>query len=389
MRNLLLESGVASCNKYGEDLCGDFISTIEKDDMTTIVLSDGLGSGVKANILSTLTGKILSTLSSHGVSMEESVDTIAQTLPVCSVRHLAYATFTLLQVTPTAMAYLAQYDNPNAILLRDGKSVPYPIQKRIIGEKEISESRFQLRVGDMLILMSDGVINAGMGKLTDGWPLEDVISFVEDFYTPDLSPQRMATRILDACNSLYMDHTDDDVTVAVYKIRARQAVNVLFGPPEHKEDDERILRLFFGKAGKRIVCGGSTAQMVSRYLRRPLIQTEMDPDRSDLPPAYRLEGVDLVTEGVLTVSKVLEMAKRRLSEGWLPSPQAQKADAAAQISHLLFESATDIHLFVGKAINPAHQDPSLQIGYTFKIGLVYELRQCLEQMGKTVNITYC
>ena len=111
--------------------------------------------------------------------------------------------------------------------------------------KGISESRFQLRVGDMLILMSDGVINAGMGKLTDGWPLEDVISFVEDFYTPDLSPQRMATRLLDACNSLYMDHTDDDVTIAVYKIRARQAVNVLFGPPEHKEDDERILRLFF------------------------------------------------------------------------------------------------------------------------------------------------
>ena len=386
MRNLLLESGVASCNKYGEDLCGDYISTIEKDDMTTIVLSDGLGSGVKANILSTLTGKILSTLSSHGVSMEESVDTIAQALPVCSVRHLAYATFTLLQVTPTAMAYLAQYDNPNAILLRNGKSVPYPIRRRIIGEKEICESHFQLRVGDMLILMSDGVINAGMGKLTDGWPLEDVISFVEEFYTPDMSPQRMATRILNACNSLYMDHTDDDVTVAVYKIRARQAVNVLFGPPEHKEDDERILQLFFSKSGKRIVCGGSTSQMVSRYLRRPLIQMPMD---SDLPPAYQLEGVDLVTEGVLTISKVLEMAKRRLEEGWLPSPKAQQTDAAARIAHLLFESATDIHLFVGKAINPAHQDPSLQIGYTFKIGLVNELQQCLEKMGKTVKITYC
>lgn len=389
MKHLLLESGVASANKYGEDLCGDFLSTVEQEELTTIVLSDGLGSGVKANILSTLTGKILSTLSASGVSMEESVNTIAQALPVCSVRKLAYATFTLLQVTPTAMAYLAQYDNPNAILLRQGKSVAYPISKRTIGDKEILESRFQLQIGDMLILMSDGVINAGMGKLTDGWPLEDVIDFVEDFYTPDLSPQRMATRLLNACQSLYMDHTDDDVTVAVYKIRARQVVNLLFGPPEHPKDDERILNLFFSKAGQRIVCGGSTAKMVSRYLRQPLEESTIDPDRTDLPPAYSLRGVDLVTEGVLTVSKVLEMAQRCCKDGWLPSVHEQEVDAAAKIAHLLFESATDIHLFVGKAVNPAHQDPSLQIGFTFKMGLVHELKQCLVQMGKTVKITYC
>lgn len=388
MRNLLLESGVASANKYGEDLCGDFISTVEKDDLTTIVLSDGLGSGVKANILSTLTGKILSTLSASGVSMEESVDTIAQALPVCSVRKLAYATFTLLQVTPTAMAYLAQYDNPNVILLRGGKSVPYPIGRRVIGEKEILESRFQLRVGDMLILMSDGVVHAGLGKLTDGWPLEDVVRFVEDFYTPDVSPQRMATQLLSACNSLYMDHTDDDVTVAVYKVRARQVVNVLFGPPERPEDDERVLHLFFSKAGKRIVCGGSTAQMVSRYLRRPLVQALPD-GGSDLPPAYTLEGVDLVTEGVLTISSVLEMAQCCLENGWLPSLRDQQSDPAAQIAHLLFETATDVHLFVGKAVNPAHQDPHLQIGFTFKMGLIGELKQCLEKMGKTVKISYC
>ena len=137
MNRLFMESGFVSLNKQGEDLCGDFFTTVADEDATTFVLSDGMGSGVKANILATLTAKILATMTANHLSIRESVYTIAQTLPVCSVRKLAYSTFTLMQVLPDWQVYLAQYDNPQAILLRQGKSVYYPAEHLTVGDKDI------------------------------------------------------------------------------------------------------------------------------------------------------------------------------------------------------------------------------------------------------------
>ena len=101
MNTICMESGFVSLNKDGEDLCGDFFTTVsDEDGVSTFVLSDGMGSGVKANILATLTAKILATMTANRLSLRDSVSTIAQTLPVCSVRGLAYSTFTLMQVQP-------------------------------------------------------------------------------------------------------------------------------------------------------------------------------------------------------------------------------------------------------------------------------------------------
>ena len=163
MNTLCMESGFVSLNKQGEDLCGDFFTTVSDDDTTTFVLSDGMGSGVKANILATLTAKILATMTANHLSIRDSVTTLAQTLPVCSVRKLAYSTFTLMQVLPDWQVYLAQFDNPQAILLRDGKSVEYPTQELMVGDKRILESRLTLQSGDVFLLMTDGVTHAGLG----------------------------------------------------------------------------------------------------------------------------------------------------------------------------------------------------------------------------------
>ena len=164
MNDLCADIGFKSINHYGEQLCGDHIDIIETDDNSTvIVLSDGLGSGVKASILSTLTSKIISTMLAAGLPIEECVSTIAATLPVCSVRGVAYSTFTIIRLINNQTAEIIQYDNPQVILLRDGENFLYDTTEMNIGGKKILKSVIKLQENDMFVAMSDGCPHAGIG----------------------------------------------------------------------------------------------------------------------------------------------------------------------------------------------------------------------------------
>ncbi len=309
MKDIFLESGFMSLNKQGEELCGDRVMTINDEDYVTIVLSDGLGSGVKANILSTLTAKILVTMMSAGMPIEDCVYTIAHTLPVCKVRGVAYSTFTILQVNKSGEAYLVQFDNPQCILLRNGKNFDYAVTEKTICEKKIFESKFPVQTGDIFLLMSDGAIHAGVGMLLNfGWERENIIEFAEGVYTPDIGAKTIAARVAEACNDLYAGCPGDDTTIAAMKVRRHEVVNLMIGPPSHKEDDENILRLFFGKEGKRIVCGGTTSQLVARYLGKDVIP-DLDYIDEDVPPIAHIAGVDLVTEGCSQSARRLIMRR--------------------------------------------------------------------------------
>jgi len=385
-----MECGFVSLNKYCEKICGDYYTMVKKKNATTIVLSDGLGSGIKANILATLTAKILSTMMAENMSIEDSVYTVAKTLPLCKVRNLAYSTFTIFQLGHfDNNAYLAQFDNPNAILMRDGKNYPYLSTCKIINEKEIYESNIKLRIGDMLILLTDGVTSAGLGRVTiNGWQREEVIKFIERWYTPTMSPQRMASAISDACMDLSLDNPQDDCTVAVFKIRKRQVVNLIIGPPEKIEEDKMILKLFFSKFGKKVVCGGSTSKMVSKYLNKPIeiINTSGD---EEIPAMASIEGVDLVTEGVITLSKVVELGRKYVKNTTISLDLEHKADGASLLAKMLFEEATDINFFVGKAINPGHEIDGLKINSSLKKNFIRELESLLIKMDKKVKISLC
>lgn len=181
MNDLCTDIGYRSLNHDGEQLCGDHIDIVEQDDDSiVVVLADGLGSGVKASILSTLTSKIISTMMAAGMKIEDCVSTIAATLPVCSVRGVAYSTFTILRFVQNREAEIIQYDNPHVILLRDGQNYEYPRTVMNIDGKEIYSSRITLRENDIFIAMSDGCIHAGVGmKLNFGWERKDIINFME------------------------------------------------------------------------------------------------------------------------------------------------------------------------------------------------------------------
>lgn len=388
MNNLCTDIGYRSLNKYGEQLCGDHIDMVESDNDTIIVLADGLGSGVKANILSTLTAKIISTMMSEGMSIEDCVATIAATLPVCSERQVAYSTFTIIRIRSGEEAEIIQYDNPRMIFLRGGKNYDYPVETMTIGGKSICRSKLSLCDGDLLIAVSDGALHAGVGReLNFGWERSNIIDFMETLADGGFTAKTLTTILLEECNRLYGGKPGDDTTVCTVRIRKREPMNLMFGPPVNRDDQQRMISLFFAKEGKHIVCGGTTSTIVAKYLNKPL-RPELNYSYPDIPPTASIEGVDLVTEGVITINRVVEYAKDYLMGNEAYSQWSSKQDGASRIARLLFEEATDINLFVGRAINPAHQNPDLPISFNIKMRLTEELESCLKKMGKRVRVSY-
>ena len=389
MNDLCADIGYKSINHHGEELCGDHVDIVEpNDESTVIVLSDGLGSGVKASILSTLTSKIISTMLAEGLSLEECVETIAATLPVCSVRGVAYSTFTIIHLKNNQTAELIQYDNPHAIIIRDEQNWDYPKTEMNIGGKKIFKSVINLQENDIFVAMSDGCPHAGIGlSYNFGWKREDIIDFVETIVPAGYTAKTLSTMIVDECDKLYGHKPGDDATACVVRIRKRVPMNMLFGPPSNRDDADRMMSLFFSKEGKHIICGGTTSSIAAKFLRKPLKPTLSFED-SDVPPIAELEGVDLVTEGVITVNKVVEYANDYLGENTFYEHWSFKKDGASLICRLLFEEATDINFYVGRAINPAHQNPDLPINFNIKMNLVDELSKALKQMGKRIKVSY-
>lgn len=389
MNDLCADIGFKSINHFGEELCGDHVDVVEEDENSTvIVLADGLGSGVKASILSTLTSKIISTMMAEGLAIEECVSTIAATLPVCSVRGVAYSTFTIIHLRDNETAEIIQYDNPHVILLRDEVNFDYPKTEMNIGGKKIFKSVIKLRENDIFVAMSDGCPHAGIGMLYNfGWKREDIIEFLETLVPAGYTAKNLSTMLVDECNKLYGNKPGDDATACVVKIRKREPMNMLFGPPSNRDDASRMMSLFFSKEGKHIICGGTTSSIAAKFLGKELRAT-LNFEKSDVPPIAEIEGVDLVTEGVITVNKVLEYAKDYLGDNEYYEHWSFKRDGASLISRLLFEEATDINFYVGRAINPAHQNPDLPINFSIKMNLVEELSECLKKMGKRIKVSY-
>jgi hypothetical protein len=406
MPKLCTDLGYISLNKYGEQLCGDhveiayssqseysriFRKAAESGDFTVVVLADGLGSGVKASILSTLTARIISTMMASSLTVEDCVSTIAATLPVRAEIGIAYSTFTIIKITANQEAEIIQYDNPRVILLRDGKPFDYPVIAETIDSKTIYKTRIALREGDTFVAMSDGVINAGIGpELNLNWERSDVVSFLESIYDPHWTAKTLSAMLINKCYSLYGGKPGDDTTVCTVKIRVRRQVNILIGPPQDPNDLSKMMSLFFSKEGRHIISGGTTSTLAAKFLGRALV-TDLPPSRSDpdIPPISKIEGVDLVTEGIITLRKVTEYAVDYLKDNEDYVDWNSGDDGASLIARFLFEEATDINFFVGRAVNAAHEnEQNAQIAFSLKMRLIEELVESLEAMGKQIKLSY-
>ncbi|SDY77909.1 Stage II sporulation protein E (SpoIIE) [Proteiniborus ethanoligenes] len=390
MSDYFIDVSYDSLNKYGEELCGDKVEVINTDNGIIVVLADGLGSGVKANILATMTTKIAGTLLKEGVSISETVDTIANTLPVCNVRKLAYSTFGIIKIQNDRTAHMIEYDNPPIFFIRDNKEKIIEKKETIINDKKIMESYVKLEEGDVLTLVSDGVIHAGVGGILNlGWQRDNVSDYLKKQIKINKSAKAISKNLIDTCKCLYASKPGDDTTVVTIKIRPSEIIDLFTGPPENQENDCKLVHEFMKGEGKKIVCGGTAAKIVGRELNRE-IQVDLDTMTVDVPPMARINGIDLVTEGVLTLSKVVEKIKKYVGNSNSKDTiyNLNGVDGASRIAKMLIDDCTHLNLWVGKAINPAHQNPSLPVDLSIKLNVVNELSVLMESMGKKVKINH-
>lgn len=388
--NVSIDVSYKSLNKYKEELCGDKVEILKTEDSNIIILADGMGSGVKANILATLTSKILGTMFLNGATIDECVETIVKTLPICQVRGVAYSTFSILQIFHNGEAYLVEFDNPSCVFIRDGILVDIPFNKRVIEEKVINEYRFKVQLNDCFVLMSDGVIHAGVGQVLNfGWTWKCMADYTLEAIKSTLSSSRLATLLSKACDDLYMGRPGDDTTISVARIIPIKKLHIFTGPPQDKEVDEQVVGEFMEGDSAKVVCGGTSANIVARVLRKE-IKTSLVYTDPTLPPMARIEGLDLVTEGVLTLNRALTLLKKYVDDDIDEEffNDLDKDNGASILAKLIIEECTELYLFVGKAINEAHQNPHLPFDLSIRMNLIEQIKEAASHMGKKVTIKY-
>jgi len=378
---LYFEWGTKQLNKKGEELCGDSVAVSRRSDSVTLALSDGLGSGVKANILATLTTRIAMKMLENDLALTDVVETLGQTLPVCEIRKLAYSTFAIAQFFRDGRARIVEFDTPPPVLLRDRKYVPLSGEERIIGDKKIRESVVGLQLGDWVVFVSDGVLNAGIGGVYPlGWGWEETARFIEGHAHPGISAQQLAEKIADTVNELYAGLPGDDVSIVVIKVRHKLVATILAGPPTDKNSDGRIVRRFLERPGLHVVCGGTTARIVSRHSGKPL-EVDLETMRPDVPATAHMDDTDLVTEGILTLTRANDI----LRAGARKETVQFKTDGAAALVRLLL-SVDHAHFIIGLAVNPAHQNPDLPVELGIKLAVVREISEELRKRAIEATI---
>lgn len=381
MKSFAVDVAVRQFSKKGEDIYGDAVKVSQTPDSTIIVMSDGLGSGVKANVLATLTVELASGLFQGDLSLHEIIETLIATLPVCKWRNIAYSTFSIVRIYDTGHVTVAEYDSPGLIYLREGNSaVPISTTERTIFDRTIRESYFKMNPGDMLVMYSDGILYAGVGEgLRMGWQEEGILEYVSEI-VPTLSngSKELADAIADRAIGFWANRPGDDGTVLCAKYRKARLATVLSGPPMDRGLVGRQIMDFLASPGAKIVCGGTTSHLVADYLNEELQLDERFLD-TDLPPTGKIRGIDLVTEGILTLSRAAEYLKNGIPE--------DKADGATALLDQLLK-ADGIKFIVGMARNPAHQNTGLPDSIFLRRTVVEDLATLLNDMGKETELVY-
>ena len=394
-RELFLEVEHSQASKHGEPVPGDVFLTrkVREDDRLVAVLADGLGSGVKANVLATLTSTMALEFVADGTDIELTARTIMDVLPVCRVRQIAYSTFTIVDIRAGRQVRVIEHENPPFFVLR-GEQVFEPARSRItvpegVGnvprERDLEVACFEARDGDRLVFFSDGVNQAGMGS--DRTPLglggEAVVDFARHLVraNPNLSARELARRVVDLATAKDGGSPHDDISCAVVYFRQPRHLLVATGPPFSRKSDTQMAETISEFDGTRILCGGTTAAIVSRELGRPVtMDLEMLDD--DIPPISHMEGINLVTEGTITVARVLDMLERDVN------PDREPRNGATLVLEYLLNSDV-IHFLVGTRINEAHQDPNIPVELDLRRNLMKRIAALLEERHlKETRIQY-
>lgn len=375
-----------SLNKHGEELCGDKVKVYKTQRKTIVVLSDGLGSGVKANILASLTTEIIVTMLRADVPLKEVISTVIGTLPACKERKIAYSTFTAIEVDHETNHYkIINFDNPKPFFFRRRQLTPLDMTQDVILEKTIYTAEGYLENGDFLGVVSDGILHAGVGNLWNfGWGWDNVAAFIKQhlLYTPQT--RSVVNRVVSKTSSLYGSAVGDDATFVGIVARRRNSLIVFTGPPLDADEDELHAQRVLDFEGRRVVCGGTTGSIMEMATGE-VIDVDLSTLLPDMPPIGYLSQVDLVTEGIITMSRALEIIREcNGDEHKLPREKNAAALLAKELLH-----ADSIFFLVGQSINEFYQNPLLPRNLSIRKSLIHELSEFLKEHNKEVSIEFC
>lgn len=386
--NISLDYGYYSINHFGEEVCGDRVNIRPGKEGFVGVLADGMGSGVKANILSTMGSTILSTMLAGGETLESAVDVVIRSLPVCSERGMNYCTFSVISVDGQGIAKLVEFDNPQVWIIRNRQVVQPERTLRQVEDKAIWESSLPLIEGDILVVTSDGAVNAGMdNQFSYSWNWDSVAQWLCQRAHLFTSARRLATELVEAVNNLYGGRPMDDVTALVLRIMPEQTVNLMYGPPEYPEDDEFMVHEFLESEGVRIICGGTTSNIVARVTDSPVV-TMPETAADGVPPIAFMADIDLVTEGVLTMTRAGDIMERYYSNPGADFQELDGNNGAAILAKQLIENCTELRAFIGRAQNPGYEGKDVPLDLNIKMKAIDRICMLMDQQGKKVSKYY-
>ncbi len=370
--------------KSGQRIGGDvFLLSRQKEDGRLVcTLSDGLGSGVKANVLANLTATMAQRFVLQRLDVRASAEIIMNTLPVCSVRKVSYSTFSIADIGPDGKGRIIEYDNPPYLFIRNGRVIDLDKQtiplkrKGAVREELLLLSDLRMRVGDRLVLYSDGVSQSGMGSRLYplGWRREHIISMVEELLAsrPDMGARELSHAICARAKRNDGLAARDDITCSVISFRKPRQLLVLTGPPVDRSRDSTMAGIYGSFNGRRIISGGSTAGLIARETGNEVV-LDLHSGSDEVPPASRMRGADLVTEGLITLSRVTAALEKRME------PAAVPYGPLRSYLELLLDSDS-VHFLVGTKINEAHQDPNVPVEMELRRTIVRRMQKVLEEL---------
>jgi hypothetical protein len=391
-KDFFIEVNSQQRNHDEERICGDVFlyRYIKEEERVVAVLSDGMGHGVKANILATLTATMALNFTREHKEVDRIAEIIMNTLPVCSERKISYSTFTIVDIEGSGKVNILEYDNPSAIILRGSHEFD-PSWKKVVLEKGkhtgqiLRTCTFLPEKEDRIIFCSDGVSQSGMGSeaYPFGWERDNIATYAATLVAGEssISANMLAGKIVTMAHKNDAYKAKDDISCAIIYFREPRKLMICTGPPYEKEKDKELAAKVSGYEGQVILCGGTTADIIARELNRSIVD-ELIFEDPELPPESFLEGIDLVTEGILTLQKVNEILKTYNNSVRLGKGPADK------IVKMLMES-DEIHFIIGTRINIAHQDPNLPVDLEIRRTVVKRIARLLEEKWlKKVTFEY-
>lgn len=373
--NMFIDADYGHQPKKGQIVCGDvFMSEkIKNENRLVAVLSDGLGSGIKANILAKMTASMALNFTVNNQPLERSAISIRQTLPICEVRKISFATFTIVDTEFDGFTRIIEYGNPQFMVFRQGQLLE--LKTSVNAENELSVSEFNAEIEDRIILFSDGISQSGIGRkdMPFGWGQQEMAKYIQKllYQNPHISAKDLHKTIMSRASFNDNLKPQDDISCGVLYFRTPRNLIICSGPPYDKNKDQYMVDMVSHFNGHKVISGGTTAQIFSRELKRP-VEVSLSNLNPELPPIATLEGIDLVTEGILTLGKTAEILKHKENKGI-------SSNNPAMLLSEIFLDHDKITFLIGTRINEAHQDPKMPVELEIRRNVIKKIAYLLEK----------